>query len=107
VAQLKESIDALQIGLEKTYALRLVPESVNAKGFKIISQLIIKLNDSVVEIQTAIKTYRSQLEETVFSPEEVVRAYENIGEQIIKISNFTEMIQLIQVDLPGFIQRSS
>jgi cellulose biosynthesis protein BcsQ len=105
VAQLEESINALQTDLERTK--RLIPEDVNAKGFKIISQLITKLNDSVVEIQTAIKTYRSQLEETVLSPEEVVREYENIGEQIIKVSNFIKMIQYIQLDLPGFIQRSS
>ncbi len=107
VAQLKESIDALQTDLEKIQALRLVSEDVNARGVRIISQLILKLNDSVVEIQTAVKNYRSQLEETVFNPEEVMREHENIGEQIIKISNFIKMIQHIQVDLPGFIQRSS
>lgn len=107
VAQLKEAIDALQTDLEKTQASRLVPKDVNAEGFRIISQLIIKLNDSVVEIQIAVKDYRSQLEETVLNPEEVIREHESIGEQIIKISNFTKMIQHIQVDLPGFIQRSS
>ncbi len=107
VAQLKESINVLQTDLERTKASRLVPEEVNASGFKIIGQLITKLNDSAVEIQTMIKTYRSQLEETVFNPEEVLRVYENIDEQIIKVSNFIKMIQHIQVDLPGFIQRSS
>jgi MinD-like ATPase involved in chromosome partitioning or flagellar assembly len=107
VAQLKESIDALQTDLEKIQASSLARERVNARGFKIISQLIIKLNDSVVEIQTAIKEYRSQLEETILNSEEVIREHENIGEQIIKISNFTKMIRRIQVDLPGFIQRSS
>jgi len=107
VAQLKESINVLQTDLERTKASRLVPEEVNASGFKIIGQLITKLNDSSVEIQTMIKTYRSQLEETVFNPEEVLRVYENIDEQIIKVSNFIKMIQHIQVDLPGFIQRSS
>lgn len=107
VAQLEDSIEALQRDLERTKVLRLIPEEANAKGFRIISQLIIKLNDSVVAIQTAIKNYRSQLEETVLSADDVVREYENIGEQIIKVSNFIKMIQYIQLDLPGFIQRSS
>jgi Na+/phosphate symporter len=82
-------------------------EGETAKGFRTITQLIGEFNESVVEIQTTIKHYRSQLEETVLTPEEVVREYENIGDQIIKISNFIKTIEHIQVDLPGFIQRSS
>ncbi len=108
VVQLKEATDALQTDLEKTQASHLVPEDVNAEeGFKSINQLIIGLNDTVVNGQTALKEYRSYLEETVLNPEEVIRDYENINEQIIKVSNFIRIIQIIRVDLPGFIKRSS
>jgi cellulose biosynthesis protein BcsQ len=104
VAQLEEAIEALQLDLARMMPMS---EGETAKGFRTITQLIGEFNESVVEIQTAIKHYRSQLEETVLTPEEVVREYENIGDQIIKISNFIKTIEHIQVDLPGFIQRSS
>jgi cellulose biosynthesis protein BcsQ len=106
VAQLEESIEALHLDLARMKTAQM-SEGETEKGFRTITQLIGEFNESVVEIQTAIKNYRSQLEETVLTPEEVVREYENIGDQIIKISNFIKMIQHIQVDLPGFIQRSS
>jgi cellulose biosynthesis protein BcsQ/uncharacterized coiled-coil protein SlyX len=106
VAQLEEGIEGLHHDLERARAQHLA-EGRTAQGFGILSQLMTELNESVVEIQTAIKVYRSQLEETVLTPEEVMREYENIGDQIIKISNFIKMIQYIRVDLPGFIVRSS
>jgi cellulose biosynthesis protein BcsQ len=106
VRQLEEAIEALQLDLERTRAQRL-SEGVTAQGFRIITRLIAEFNESVVAIQTAMRSYRSQLEETVLTPEEVMREYENIGDQMIKISNFVKMIHHIRVDLPGFIQRSS
>jgi eukaryotic-like serine/threonine-protein kinase len=106
IAQLEEAIEALQLAVERAKAQRL-SAGVTAQGFRIITRLIAEFNESVVAIQTALRTYRSQLEETVLTPEEVIREYENIGDQIIKVSNFVQMIHHIQVDLPGFIQRSS
>jgi eukaryotic-like serine/threonine-protein kinase len=107
VAQLEDAIEALQVEFHKTRALGLVPKDNKMRGIRIISQLITELNDSVVRNKTDIKSHRAQLEETVMTPEDVMQEFENIGEQIIRISNFIQVIQGIRADLPGFIQRSS
>jgi len=41
------------------------------------------------------------------TPEESAKEYANINEQIVKVGNFIRVVQIILIDVPGFIQRSS
>lgn len=65
-----------------------------------------EVQTSCIEARQAIFAYRvSSLSET-WTAKEFIAEYNDINEQLGKIGIFNQIVQIILVDIPGFIARS-
>jgi uncharacterized protein YjbI with pentapeptide repeats len=76
---------------------------VNAEVLKSLAN---EIQASCVNTRRQIQIYRESLNSQVWTSEELTDEYFNINEQLIKIGNFIRVVQIILVDVPGFIARS-
>jgi cellulose biosynthesis protein BcsQ len=78
-----------------------------SKGFQNINELVNVLRTDTRNSKQSIEQYKREIRTPIWTHEEINQEYANINEQIIKIGNYTRVIQVILTDLPEFIRRSS
>ncbi|MBW4516740.1 MAG: pentapeptide repeat-containing protein [Timaviella obliquedivisa GSE-PSE-MK23-08B] len=74
---------------------------------EVLRDLANEVQTSCLESRHAIFAYRvSSLSET-WTAKEFIAEYNDINEQLVKVSFFIQIVQIILVDVPGFIDRSA
>ena len=98
LTKLEEWIDTLRIR---------VGQDQSWQDVQLIENLVAEFQQSCVGARQNIYSYQSGLGKMAQTPEESAKEYANINEQIVKVGNFIRVVQIILIDVPGFIQRSS
>jgi uncharacterized protein YjbI with pentapeptide repeats len=73
---------------------------------QVLINLANQIQESCRKDREFIRAYQQDLQQFPRNSEELIYEYANINEQIVKIGNFIRVVQIILVDVPGFIARS-
>jgi uncharacterized protein YukE len=72
---------------------------------QVLIDLANQIQESCRNDREFIRAYQQDLQQFPRNSEELVQEYSSINEQIVKIGNFIRVVQIILVDVPGFIAR--
>jgi uncharacterized protein YjbI with pentapeptide repeats len=116
VSELEDSVNQLSdwaVNLHNKAIDAIAKLRKNAASSRELNQAQVLL-DLANQIQTQcgqdlayIRAYQEDLQRFPQSSEELLQEYTNINNQIVKVGNFIKTVQIILVDIPGFIQRSN
>lgn len=82
-------------------------EIQNSESFQNLLELVRKLQESSENARRSIEQYKLELRSPIWTTEEIAQEYVNINEQITKAGNFIRIIQVLLVDLPGYLRRQT
>jgi uncharacterized protein YjbI with pentapeptide repeats len=108
VSRLAEWAENLNRRAVDEIAKRMVksPVSSQVAQTRVLIDLANQIQESCKKDREFIQAYQQDLQQFPRNSEELVQEYANINEQIVKIGNFIRVVQIILVDVPGFIARS-
>lgn len=104
IVDLEECLDKLEEWIN-VLRVRVAQEQL-IQSVQLMESLVAELQRSCAIARRNIYGYQS-LGEMAQTSEESAVEYANINEQIVKVGNFIRVVQIILIDVPGFIHRSS
>jgi uncharacterized protein YjbI with pentapeptide repeats len=99
LARLEEWVEAL--------SLRVSQEKLQKRNVQVLEALVSEFLRSCVLARQQVYSYQLVCDVAHQSPEESTKDYVNINEQLVVVGNIIRIVQIILIDLPGFIDRSS
>jgi hypothetical protein len=106
VNKLEEDVQALKVALERE-RMWLSGSAQDSLGVRVLEDLITQMKVSCLAARQTIYAYRLEMELSNWLPEDLTDEYDNINAQIVKVGNFIRVVQIILIDVPGFIARCS
>jgi uncharacterized protein YjbI with pentapeptide repeats len=106
IADLEGSLARLEEWVD-TLGLRVSQEKLQRQNVQVLEALVAELQRSCVLARQQVYTYQVSCNVTHQSAEESTKDYVNINEQMVWVGNIIRLVQIILIDLSGFIDRSS
>lgn len=104
IVDLEECLDKLEEWID-TLSVRVAQERL-MQSVQLMESLVAEMQRSCVIARQNIYSYQA-MSKMAQTSEESAKEYANINEQIVKVGNFIRVVQIILIDVPGFIHRSS
>lgn len=108
IRTLAEDLLLLQVAMDRIRKSAVL-QLASAPGFQTVEALLLALQNNCQSFEVEVKAYRDDLnsESLNHSPEAMAEEYDNINNQILKVSQISSTVQRITADLPEFIRRNS
>jgi hypothetical protein len=102
-ANLRRTVSDIRVSLLSSAQTDI--QAINAA--ETLSDLANELQTTCINARQSIYSYRVGFLTATWTADECTAEYDNINEQLVRIGNFIRVVQIILVDVPGFIARST